>query len=66
MRLRTGAHHLAATEAGMWQRPVVPRDERLCLRCTRHAVEDELLVLSECHAYAAHEQNLLNIRETDQ
>jgi len=50
MRLRTGAHHLAI-ETGRWQRPTVPRDERVCLRCTRHAVEDELHVLFECPAY---------------
>jgi hypothetical protein len=50
MRLGTGAHHLAI-ETGRWQRPIVPRDERLCSRCTRHAIEDELHVLLECPAY---------------
>jgi hypothetical protein len=50
MRLRTGAHHLAI-ETGRWQKPIVPQDERLCSRCTHHALEDELHVLSESPAY---------------
>jgi hypothetical protein len=50
MRFRTGAHHLAI-ETGRWQRPQVPRDERLCVRCTLHGVEDEMHILFECPAY---------------
>ena len=33
IRLRTGAHHLAI-ETGRWRRPSVPREDRLCTRCT--------------------------------
>jgi len=43
-------HHLAI-ETGRWQRPTVPRDEHVCLRCTHHAVEDESHVLYEYPAY---------------
>jgi hypothetical protein len=50
MRLHIGAHHLAI-ETGRWQRPIVPRDECLCSRCTRRAIEDEFHVLFKCPAY---------------
>jgi len=46
--------HGVDLEGHVWSfvlRPTVPRDERVCLRCTRHAVEDELHVLFECPAY---------------
>ena len=51
MRLRTGAHHLAI-EVGRWSRPRVPRDERLCTKCSQSVVEDEFHVLFECPSYS--------------
>ena len=45
MRLRTGAHHLAI-ETGRWQRPTVPRDECVCLRCMRHALTMDCMFYS--------------------
>lgn len=50
MRFRTGAHHLAI-ETGRWSRPVVPRQQRTCSKCTQTVVEDELHFLFECPAY---------------
>ena len=47
MRLRTGAHHLAI-ETGRWSRPSIPREERLCPRCTSGVVEDEVHLLCVC------------------
>jgi hypothetical protein len=42
---------MSSLSLGQWQRPVVPRDERLCVRCTRYAIEGELHVLFVCPAY---------------
>ena len=50
MRLRTGAHHLAI-ETGRWTRPRLPRHHRICTKCTRTVVEDEVHLLFECPAY---------------
>jgi hypothetical protein len=51
MRLRTGAHHLRV-ETERWQKPRVPRAERVCEKCTwGTTVEDEFHVLFECPRY---------------
>jgi len=51
MRLRTGAHHLEV-ETGRWSNPPTPRCQRLCTKCSRAVVEDELHFLFQCPAYA--------------
>ena len=50
MRFRTGAHHLAI-ETGRWARPKLPRQHRVCSKCSRTVVEDEVHFLFECPAY---------------
>ena len=37
---------------GRWSRPRVPRDERLCTKCSQSVVEDEFHVLFECPSYS--------------
>ena len=41
MRFRTGAHHLAI-ETGRWARPKLPRQHRVCSKCSCTVVEDEV------------------------
>ena len=48
--LRTGAHHLAI-ETGRWARPKLPRQHRVCSKCSCTVVEDEVHFLFECPAY---------------
>ena len=50
MRFRTGAHHLAI-ETGRWARPKLPRQHRVCSKCSCTVVEDEVHFLFECPAY---------------
>lgn len=50
MRFRTGAHHLAI-ETGRWSRPKLPRQHRICTKCSDTVVEDEVHFLFECSAY---------------
>ena len=50
MRFRTGAHHLAI-ETGRWARPKLPRQLRVCSKCSCTVVEDEVHFLFECPAY---------------
>jgi hypothetical protein len=50
MRFRTGAHHLAI-ETGRWTRPKLPRQHRICSKCSHTVVEDEVHFLFECPAY---------------
>lgn len=68
IRLRTGAHHLAI-ETGRWSRPSIPREERLCPRCTSGVVEDEVHLLFECSAYEhirqAYQSDLFSIFAPD-
>ena len=48
LRFRLGAHSLRVAE-GRWER--LPRDRRLCERCTEGVVEDEFHLVFECPAY---------------
>jgi hypothetical protein len=52
-RFRLGAHDLRVC-SGRWQRPPIPRDERVCLRpgCHSGQVEDEFHMIFECPFYA--------------
>ena len=50
MRFRTGAYHLAI-ETGRWARPKLPRQHRVCSKCSCTVVEDEVHFLFECPAY---------------
>ena len=50
MRFRTGAQHLAI-ETGRWARPKLPRQHRVCSKCSCTVVEDEVHFLFECPAY---------------
>ena len=47
MRFRTGAHHLAI-ETGRWARPKLPRQHRVCSKCSCTVVEDEVHFLFGC------------------
>jgi hypothetical protein len=48
-QFRTGSHWLGV-EAGRWVVPRLPREERLCQRCSMAAVDDEAHMLWECPA----------------
>ena len=48
-QFRTGSHWLGV-EAGRWVVPRLPREERLCQRCSMAAVDDERHMLWECPA----------------
>ena len=52
-RFRLGAHDLRVC-SGRWQRPPVPRSDRVCLRpgCQSEVVEDEFHMVFECPFYA--------------
>ena len=52
IQFRCSAHHLRV-ETGRWERPQLARGERVCEKCTRGVVEDELHVLFECPAYSS-------------
>jgi len=47
LRFRLGCHHLRV-HTGRWLQPPLPRDERSCIRCTSHTVDDEAHCLLTC------------------
>ena len=57
-QLRTGVLPIAI-ETGRWRS--VPVEERLCVLCTDHKVEDEFHFLFECSAYHAERVDFLSI-----
>lgn len=48
-QFRTGSHWLRV-EAGRWSQPPLPREERLCQRCSCGVVDDEAHMVWECPA----------------
>ncbi len=48
-QLRTGSHQLRV-EIGRWERPRLPRDERICRRCQSGEVDDEHHMVFDCPA----------------
>ena len=48
-QLRTGSHRLRV-ETGRWERPRLPRQERICLRCESGDVDDEHHLVFDCPA----------------
>jgi hypothetical protein len=53
LRFRLGAHSLRIS-TGRWEqagRASLPRQHRVCCRCTSGTVEDEFHMVFECHAY---------------
>ena len=60
LRFRLGAHSLRVAE-GRWER--LPRDRRLCERCTEGVVEDEFHLVFECPAYDSVRANYAQLFE---
>lgn len=50
MRFRCGSHRLAVV-TGRWDE--TERKERICMKCTRNEVEDEMHLAFQCNAYHA-------------
>jgi len=50
MRFRLGVHDLRVA-TGRWERPALPRAERVCQRCQQNVVEDEFHAVFECSRY---------------
>ena len=55
-RLLTSSHALRV-ETGRWDRPITPRDRRICNVCNK--TEDEYHFLIECHIYKSLRKKLL-------
>jgi hypothetical protein len=48
-KLRVSGHKLRV-ETGRYSRPVIPRDQRICVRCDSARVDDECHFLADCTA----------------
>ena len=55
-KLRIGTNRLKI-ETGRYHKPLlIPVEQRLCLNCDAHAVEDEWHVLLDCQAFTSHRE----------
>lgn len=58
-KLRTSTHKLEI-EIGRHQNPIIPRESRICKRCTLDKIEDEEHFLLHCTALTHLRENLVN------
>ena len=59
-RFRTSSHNLRI-ETGRHERPIIPADERLCVKCNLNEVEDEVHALIDCPNNESMRQSLFEL-----
>ena len=59
-RFRISSHNLRV-ETGRYVKPKIPIEDRICLYCTSHCVEDERHFLLKCTLYNQERADLINV-----
>jgi len=62
-RFRVSSHNLRI-EIGRHVNPIIPLENRTCLKCDMHVVENEIHCLLICHNSQTHREDLIRIANT--
>ena len=57
-RLRTSSHNLQIERGRYFG---IPRDQRLCTKCSMNVIEDEKHTLFECLSFVTERENMINV-----